>query len=253
MNLVINAFEAMPSGGELTIRTACQSLDRPINGYEEIEAGDYVILSVRDTGIGIPDQDLERIFEPFFTRKQMGSSGSGLGLAVLHGVLRDHKGRIDIQTQVGQGTEFLLYFPVTRDPRIEPAARQREYVGRETVLIVDDLEEQLLLASRLLQTMGYKTVTAQGGRAAIAYLQENEIDILVLDMIMDPDFDGLDTYREIIQIHPGQKAIIASGFSENERVKQTQELGAGPFVKKPYTRNNIGQALRQALDNDPAN
>ncbi|MBN1136494.1 MAG: response regulator [Anaerolineae bacterium] len=248
MNLVINAFEAMPDGGELTISTAHQRLDEPFTGYEEIDAGDYVVLSVQDTGTGIRNQDLVHLFEPFFTTKRMGDSGSGLGLSVLHGVLRDHQGRVDLQTEVGQGTTFRLYFPVALEPVTEPARPRRDYRGSETVLIIDDLEDQLVLTSRLLETLGYDTVRAQGGHAAIRYLQKNKVDILVLDMLMAPGFDGLETYREIIKIHPGQKAIIASGFAEDERVALAQELGAGPFVRKPFTRDKIGRAIRQELD-----
>jgi PAS domain S-box-containing protein len=248
MNLVTNAFEAMPYGGRLTVRTTNEHLDRPHAGYEQIEPGDYVVLRIGDTGVGIEKGDLSRIFEPFYTKKEMGRSGSGLGLAVVYGVSRDHKARIDLRTEVGQGTEFALYFPVAREALPEQDRAQEDYRGNERVLVVDDMEEQRKLAVRLLSSLGYQVEAVESGRAAVAYLCDRGADILVLDMIMEEDFDGLDTYREIAQSHPGIKAIIASGFSKTERVQEAQRLGAGPFVRKPYTLQGLGQAVRKELD-----
>jgi PAS domain S-box-containing protein len=248
MNLVTNAFEAMPYGGRVNIRTLCQTLDRPYAGYETVEAGDYVVLQVGDTGVGIEEADLPRIFEPFYTKKEMGRSGSGLGLAVVYGVTQDHKGKIDLSTEIGRGTEFVLYFPIVRDMVAEPDRVDEDYRGSESVLIVDDLEEQRQLAARLLSSLGYRVQVADCGRAAIARLRDNGVDILVLDMIMEEDFDGLDTYREIVRTHPGQRAVIASGYSKTERVKEAQRLGAGPFLRKPYTLHGLGRAVRHELD-----
>jgi CheY-like chemotaxis protein len=177
----------------------------------------------------------------------MGRSGSGLGLSVVHGVVHDHKGKINLHTDLGAGTEFVLYFPVTRDEIIQPADDRVVYGGTETVLVVDDLGEQRALVVRLLSSLGYRVDAVDSGQAAIEYLRTRSVDILVLDMIMENGFDGLDTYRQIIELHPGQKAVIASGFSETGRVKEAQRLGAGPFVKKPYTLASIGRAIRQEL------
>jgi PAS domain S-box-containing protein len=248
MNLVANAFEAMPHGGRLTIGTSCQSLDRPHAGYEYVEAGDYVMLWVGDTGVGIEEGDLPRIFEPFYTKKEMGRSGSGLGLAVVYGVAHDHKARIDLATAVGKGTEFALYFPVAREAVLESDEERKDYRGSESVLVVDDLDEQRVLAVRLLSSLGYRVHAVESGRAAVTYLREHSADILVLDMIMEEGFDGLDTYREIVRTHPGQKAVIASGFSKTKRVEEAQRLGAGAFVRKPYTLQRLGRAVREELD-----
>jgi PAS domain S-box-containing protein len=248
MNLVTNAFEAMPQGGRLTIRTSCESLDRPHAGYEHVEAGDYVVLRVGDTGVGIEEGDLPRLFEPFYTKKEIGRSGSGLGLAVVYGVAHDHKARIDLASAVGRGTELALYFPVSREAVLESQEGDEDYRGRESVLVVDDLEEQRKLATRLLSSLGYQVRAAESGRAAIACLRDHSVDILVLDMIMEEGFDGLDTYREIIGTHPGQKAVIASGFSKTKRVEESQRLGVGPFVRKPYTLQRLGRAVRRELD-----
>jgi PAS domain S-box-containing protein len=248
MNLMLNAFEAMPYGGRLKLATQCINLESPIFGYDHIETGDYVVLQVSDAGVGIEEEDLSRLFEPFFTKKKMGRSGSGLGLAVVYGVVRDHKGKIDVHTELGRGTDFLVYFPVTRGELETAEAETMDCRGDETVLVVDDLAEQRELAARLLSSLGYRVETATSGQAAIEYLSHNVVDILVLDMILEDDTDGLDIYREALKIRPGQKAVIASGFSETDRVRQAQRLGAGAFVRKPYTLENIGQALRQELD-----
>jgi CheY-like chemotaxis protein len=248
MNLVTNAFEAMPQGGRLTISTSCRSLDRPHAGYEYVEAGDYVVLRIGDTGVGIEEGDLPRIFEPFYTKKEMGRSGSGLGLAVVYGVAHDHKARIDLTTAVGKGTEFALYFPVTREPLLEDDEEEQDYRGDESVLVVDDLGEQRMLAVRLLSSLGYRVHAVESGRAAVAYLRDHSADILVLDMIMEAGFDGLDTYRKIVQTSPGQKAVIASGFSKTKRVEEAQRLGVGAFIRKPYTLQRLGRAVREELD-----
>jgi PAS domain S-box-containing protein len=248
MNLVSNAFEAMPDGGAITVRTSCLSLDRAVAGYEYVKAGDYVVLQVADTGVGIGVDDVSHIFEPFYTKKEMGRSGSGLGLAVVYGVAHDHRARIDLRTAPGQGSEFTLYFPVAQESFFLQDERDEDYRGDETVLVVDDLQEQRDVATRLLSSLGYQVVAVPSGRAAVDHLRTHRADILVLDMLMQEELDGLDTYRQIVKLYPGQRAVIASGFSETARVKEAQELGAGPFVRKPYTLSSLGKAVRSELD-----
>ncbi len=248
MNLVNNAFEAMPHGGILTISTRNVSLDRPLVGYERIEMGDYVVLQVGDTGIGIEERDIDKIFEPFYTKKVMGRSGSGLGLSVVYGVVHDHNGKIDLHTQVGHGTDFILYFPITHEEISALVDQQTRYRGTESILVVDDLDVQRDLARRLLESLGYTVTTVENGHRAIEYLRQQPVDLVLLDMIMEEGFDGLDTYREIVKLRPEQKVVIASGFSETVRVKEAQQLGAGRFVKKPYTLGSLGEAIRAELD-----
>lgn len=248
MNLVTNAFEAMPGGGRLAIRTTCERLDRPHAGYEQIEPGHYVVLRVADTGMGIPEEDVPRIFEPFYTKKEMGRSGTGLGLAVVYGVVHDHSARIDLETEVGEGTEMGLYFPVSESATPVCVDDDQECRGSECVLVVDDLEEQRTLATRLLSALGYRVHAVESGRAAICYLREHSVDIVVLNMMLDGELDGLDTYREIVRTRPGQKAIITSGYPGTERVEEAQRLGAGAFLRKPYTLQRLGRAVRQELD-----
>ena len=252
MNLVSNAVEAMPDRGKITISTENGYIDRPIEGYENVEEGEYVVMTVSDTGIGISKEDTERIFEPFYTKKVMGRSGTGLGMAVIWGTVKDHKGYIDVQSAEGDGTTFTLFFPVTeKECDIDKSPLSAEdYKGKgETILIVDDVEEQREIASGMLEKLGYSVTSVSSGEAAIAYLKTESADLLVLDMIMDTGIDGLDTYKEILELHPRQKAIVASGFSETDRVKEVQRLGAGQFIKKPYTLEKIGVAIRDELEN----
>jgi len=246
MNLVSNAAEAMPDGGTILISTQNRYLDKPIEGYDEIEEGDYVLLKIADTGIGIGPADKERIFEPFYTKKVMGRSGTGLGMAVVWGTVKDHKGYIDLKSAEGKGTTFTLYYPVTRESLHvdQSTACKIENNGHgETILIVDDVEQQRNIASLMLNKLGYAVNAVPSGEAAIEYMKNNSADLVVLDMIMDPGIDGLETYKKILEYKPDQKAIIASGFSETWRVKEAQRLGAGAYVKKPYTIEKIGQAV----------
>lgn len=251
MNLVSNAAEAQPQGGRIIISTQNSYVDLPISGYEQVNEGDYVVLRVEDKGMGIASEDLSRIFEPFYTKKVMGRSGTGLGMAVVWGTVQDHHGYINVNSRIKEGTEFVLYFPVTRE-KVERAADLIDldtYMGLgEKVLVIDDVEEQRKIASALLSRLNYQVRTVESGEAAITLLKKERFDILVLDMIMDPGIDGLETYAKILNIHPGQKAIIASGYAENQRVKEAQNLGAGAYVRKPYTIENIGLAIREELD-----
>lgn len=251
MNLISNAAEAMPVGGKILISTESRYIDKYISGYDEISEGDYAVLTVSDEGTGISPEDKEKIFEPFYTKKKMGRSGTGLGMAVVWGTVKDHKGHLDIESSKGKGTTFTLYFPATRKGRTRDQSLLSvdEYKGKgEKILVVDDVENQREIASMILSQLGYSPIAVSSGEEAVEYLRNNSVDLLILDMIMDPGMDGLDTYRKILEIHPGQKAIIASGFSETERVKETQRLCAGEYVKKPYTLEKIGIAVRNELD-----
>ena len=252
MNLVSNAAEAMPQGGAARITTENRYVDQPISGYDRVEEGDYAVLRVSDTGVGISVEERERIFEPFYSKKVLGRSGTGLGMAVVWGTVKDLRGYIDIQSIVGQGTTFALYFPVTREPAaMEADAHQglEAYHGRgETILVIDDVETQREIATLMLTQLGYAPCAVDSGEAAVRYVRNHRIDLLVLDMIMRPGIDGLDTYREILKVNPGQRAIIASGFSETARVKEAQRLGAGRYLRKPYTVERLGEAVRQELD-----
>jgi len=250
MNLMANAVEAATDGGEVVLATENRYIDRPIRGYDDVEEGDFAVLRVRDTGVGISADDLPRIFEPFYTKKVMGRSGTGLGMAVVWGTVKDHNAYIDVESELDRGSRFELYFPITRQKvagRDHPLSLA-DFRGDETVLVVDDVPEQREIATEFLGRLGYRVTALASGEEAIAYLRDAKADLLVLDMIMDPGIDGLTTYKQILRFHPGQKAIIASGFSETENVKEAQRLGAGKYIKKPYTLEKLGWAVRSELD-----
>jgi len=251
MNLVTNAAEAMPKGGIISIRTENVYVDRPITGYDEIREGDYVVLTIADTGIGIAADDREKIFEPFYTKKVMGRSGTGLGMAVVWGTVKDHNGYINLESTSNVGSCFTIYLPATdREAFISDSPIDIESLrGKgETVLIIDDIAEQRDLAKRMLTYLGYDATVAVSGEQAVAAILDRSFDLLFLDMIMEPGMDGLDTYRKIIELRPGQKAVIASGYSETDRVKEVQRLGAGAYLKKPYTVEMVAVAVRRELD-----
>jgi len=250
MNLVSNAAEAMPLGGKLIITTENRYIDRPMAGYDNIKEGDYVVFTISDRGEGMSKEDMERIFEPFYTKKKMGRSGTGLGMSVVWGVVKDHNGYIDLKSTLGKGTVFTLYFPGTREKaaEVQHDLQAEDYMGKgESILVVDDVKEQREIASSILSRLGYRVSVVSSGEKAIEYLEDNSVDLLVLDMIMDPGMDGLDTYKQILERYPNQKAIIASGFSETERVREVRRLGAGPYVRKPYTIEVMGRAVKKAL------
>ncbi|MEE9552820.1 MAG: PAS domain S-box protein [candidate division Zixibacteria bacterium] len=246
MNLAINAIDAMPTGGDLTIKTECRNIRRLAGGFSRIEPGKYIIITISDSGTGIEKKDLERIFEPFYSKKKLGKSGSGLGLAIVYGVVKDHNGYVDVISEIDKGSSFYVYLPAVFSDTEQVVKNETfDIRGSETILIVDDVEEQRELADTVLSSLGYRVITVPDGEEAIEYLQENSVDLVVLDMIMDPGIDGLDTYKSILEINPNQKAIISTGFSETDRVKEAERLGVGRVVKKPYTMQILGKAIRE--------
>ena len=250
MNLISNASEAIEGCGNVTIATMNRYIDKPLKGYDDVNIGEYVVLSVSDDGSGISSDDLERIFEPFYTKKVMGRSGTGLGLAVAWNVVQDHKGCIGVTTDEN-GTTFELFFPITREQMSgkELAITIDDFKGDgETILVVDDVESQKDISCKMLETLGYNTKAVSSGEEAVEYLKENTVDLILLDMIMDPGINGRETYERIIKIHPKQKAVIVSGFAETEDVKETQKLGAGKYIKKPLTLERIGPVIKEELE-----
>jgi PAS domain S-box-containing protein len=252
MNLVSNAFESIKDSGVIVINTYMETIDgqkkRPVN----LDEGHYGVLRVSDTGIGIADEDKKKIFEPFYTKKVMGRSGSGLGMAVVWGTVKDHKGHIDVKSDPGKGSVFTLYFPATHEmPANKKAAFSIDrYKGKgEAILVVDDLEEQRFILSEILKQLAYTVSVASNGSAALLHMKENKVDLVVLDMIMEPDMDGLETFLKIRDLYPGQKAIMASGYSESGRMEAAMRAGISGYVKKPYTLEKISIAVRAALDN----
>ena len=249
MNLVSNAAEAIEGSGTVILSTMNRYVDRPLRGYDEVNIGEYAVLSVSDDGPGISAEDLERIFEPFYTKKVLGRSGTGLGLAVVWNVMQDHKGYIDVTT-AENGTRFELYFPITRDEILneEVAMPLEGYRGNgETILVVDDVANQRDISCKMLDILGYKTSAVSSGEEAVEYIKQNSVDLLLLDMIMDPGINGRETYERIVKVCPNQKAVIVSGFAETEEVREAQKLGAGRYVKKPLTLKTLARAVKEEL------
>jgi PAS domain S-box-containing protein len=250
MNLLSNAAEAMPEGGRISVSSENRYLDKATKDYASIKEGEYVVLTVKDSGMGISKEDLSKIFEPFYTKKVMGRSGTGLGMSVVWGTIQDHQGYIDVESIIGRGTTFKLYFPITRQEiaaQEEPQAIEEYFGNGEQILVVDDLASQREIVSTMLKTLNYNVEAVSSGEEAVNYVQSQTVDLAVLDMIMDTGFDGLETYQKILAVRPHQKAIIASGFSETDRVVEAQRLGAGTFIQKPYTLEKIGIAIKNEL------
>jgi PAS domain S-box-containing protein len=250
MNLVSNAAEAMPQGGPIHIATQNTYLERPIRGYSEVREGSYVLLRVSDAGVGMSSEDQQRIFEPFYTKKKMGRSGTGLGMAVVWGTVQDHKGYIDVVSAEGQGTRIDLYLPATLQPETrkeKPAQLEALKGAGQKIMIVDDVKEQREIATQIAEQLGYNAMCAASGEAALDYLKNHPVDLVILDMIMEPGIDGLETYRRILTLFPRQRAIITSGYAETERVKSALELGVGGYVRKPYSVEDLGKAIKAEL------
>lgn len=254
MNLVSNAVEAIQGHGNVRVSTRNRYLDQPLQGYDDIKIGEYAVLSVSDDGSGIAPDDLSRIFEPFYTRKVMGRSGTGLGLAVVWNVLQDHEGYINVTSDANH-TLFELYFPITRESIADAAAPKplEALQGKgEAVLVVDDMVTQGEIACRMLTKLGYRADAVSSGEAAIAHVQAHPVNLILLDMIMEPGLSGRETYAQILKINPQQKAIIVSGFAETEDVTETQRMGAGQYLRKPLTLERLGIAVKDELSKKTA-
>jgi PAS domain S-box-containing protein len=251
MNILLNSAEAMPSGGTIRISTYRETVLAD-DSRAKVRTGMHVVLSVSDDGHGIAPNDVNRVFEPFFTTKRMGRSGTGLGMAVVWAGVQDLEGFIDIDSQLGRGTTVRMYIPATTEQQAvppKPPMRIDEFTGRgEIVLLVEDDTEHREIAGRMLSRLGYQVVAVDSGEAALVEMEKGLPDLVMLDMLLGPGLDGLDTYRKILDLHPQQRVIIASGFAETSRVKMALELGAGAYIKKPFSLNEIGAAVRLELD-----
>ena len=240
LNLVTNGLEAMGDSGILSLSTA--------NGTDPAKPP-WVTLKIGDTGSGIAEADLQHIFEPFYSKKVMGRSGTGLGLTVVWNTMQDHNGTIQVDSSPA-GTIFTLNFPAADGSPSEAGegVQPQEVRGSgEKILVVDDEQQQRDVARHMLARMGYEVESVVSGEEALAYLRDHRVDLVGLDMIMQPGMSGLTTFQQILQIFPGQKAIIVSGFSASADVVAAQELGAGQYIKKPFTYIQLGTAVRKAL------
>lgn len=249
MNLFVNAAQAMPAGGDLYVDAA----NLLIEGNNEMLApGSYVKISVTDTGVGMDDTTKDRIFEPFFTSKEMGR-GTGLGLATVYGIIRNHGGQINVYSSRGQGTTFNIYLPasVAKSAKTkEKEPRQRKVIpkGNETILVIDDEPKILNITQRILEELGYKVLSTIDGKEGVRIYRENKdnIDLVLLDMIM-PDYSGEKVFNDIHKINPNVRVLLASGYSENGLAKSILAKGCLGFMQKPYGPPQLSKKVREIL------
>ena len=251
MNLVTNARDAMPRGGTLTISSVITDLDADfVTTYGYGQPGPYVRLTVADTGAGMEERTRERIFDPFFTTKEMGK-GTGLGLATVYGIVKQHRGFIDVESAPGAGTSFHIYFPLSRvDSTRSAAARARELKGgSETVLVAEDDEVIRNLTRSVLTEFGYQVIEAKDGEEAVSLFGENRdrTDLLLLDVIM-PRKNGRDAYEAIRAIKPGVKVVFMSGYSADMISKEGILERGLSFISKPVSPTELLMKVREVLD-----
>ncbi len=247
-NLVTNAVDAIKDRGTVAIRTENIILDAGTGTHIHIPRGEYILMTVADSGRGIPDDTLGNIFDPFFTTKSAGKKrGSGLGLSVVHSVVKDHGGLIDVDSTPGSGTTFRVYLPAT-DQQIDSSSDQGVTGGNERLLVVDDDQTQLDLIRTMLERLGYAVRCAESGEEALRILKEHDFDMLVLDMVMPSGIDGTETFRRARKLRRDLPALMMSGFAETKQVREALRLGARMFIRKPFSRTVLASAIRRELD-----
>lgn len=248
LNLVNNARDSMQDKGYLKIRAENYYLEKLGSKPEHVPTGEYVKLTVSDTGAGIPAEIMGRIFDPFFSGKTIDRErGSGLGLSVVHAIIEDHNGYIDVESTVGRGTSFFIYFPISRE-NLNLSTDDHMVGGTEKILIVDDDPIQRDVALTLLKKLGYDASSAVSGEEAIDHIQKYRQELMIIDMIMPDGIDGVETYKRALEIKPGQQAIMMSGYSRAGKIEQAKELGIRVFVTKPLALKSLAIALRKELD-----
>ena len=252
-NLLARALESVATGGLIHVETLSEKLEHAVGRYGSGSAGEYVVLRIRDSGPPLSPENLERLFEPFYNRQIMGHHlVSGLGLALVHRVVTDHGGFIDVRNSVGKGNTCDIYFPLASET--DTLELKPDYTGAERVLIVDDYEEHRRAAADILIDLGYHVLTAANGREAVrlfdASMQQDSqrIDLVVIDLILGDEFDGVETYKRILELKPGQPAILVSGFADIARIVEARKLGIRNSIQKPYAADTLGAAVRSALD-----
>ena len=250
MNLYVNAWQAMPRGGELYLETENIAIDEDYVKPFELKPGKYVKISVTDTGVGMDEATQQRIFEPFFTTKEMGR-GTGLGLASAYGIIKNHGGFINVYSEKGEGTTFNIYLPASESevrnqkPEISDDVRH----GDETVLLVDDEDMIIDVGEQFLEKMGYKVLTARSGKEATEIYEKNKdtIDLIILDMVM-PDMGGGETFDRLKEINPEIKILLSSGYSINGQATEILDRGCDGFIQKPFNMKQLSCKIREVLD-----
>ncbi|MBI5342574.1 MAG: PAS domain S-box protein [Deltaproteobacteria bacterium] len=255
MNMAVNARDAMPEGGVLTFSTSVVRRDEIRSGSRsDLESGSYARIDLADTGTGIPESHLEKIFDPFFTTKEQGK-GTGLGLAMVFGIVKNHGGYIEVESKVGAGSLFKIYLPLAdgkgREEEIVSSRSAETEEGRGSVLLIDDQETVREVCSAMLQTLGYRVSTASDGREGVEYYRRfgGNIDLVIIDMIM-PNLGGRDCFREIKAMNPEVRAILSTGFSLDGAVQEIIDEGISGFIQKPYRLEQLSRAVSKAMGRD---
>lgn len=253
MNLAVNARDALPDGGKLTMRTDTVTLDEEYcRLHIEASPREYVLMGVSDTGQGMDKETVEHIFEPFFTTKEMGC-GTGLGLAMVYGIVKQHDGFITVYSEVGKGSVFGIHLPaIPAEKKPEPKESQiRPAFRTETVLLVDDEDFVRELGARILTKHGYTVLQAENGKAALDLFnkERSQISLVILDLIM-PEMGGAECLKGFLKIDPNVKVLVASGFSADASVKESIQMGAKGFVTKPFRVGELLRHVRRVLDED---
>jgi two-component system, cell cycle sensor histidine kinase and response regulator CckA len=250
MNLVLNGAEAITGTGKIEIRTELRYFSSEEAMVHSLKKGPYAVLAVADTGPGIDEKDLQHIFEPFYTKKVMGRSGTGLGLTVVWNTVTEHEGAVHVKS-TGNGTTFELLFPAEKSNGCDNEQEKPQWLDfrgmGEHVLVVDDEPQQREIAVKLLTSLQYSVDAVGCGEEAVEYMRKKRADLVLLDMLMEPGINGRQTYEQILQIHPGQKAIVVSGFSESEDVRAALAMGAGAFIPKPFSITELGRSVYREL------
>jgi two-component system, cell cycle sensor histidine kinase and response regulator CckA len=251
MNLYVNAWQAMPGGGDLYVQTDNITIDDVGSQSNRVEPGDYVHITVTDTGIGMDDSTRQRIFDPFFTTKEMGR-GTGLGLASVYGIIKNHGGFINVHSQKGHGSSFNIYLPLSEKKVLDKDETSISLIrGSETILLVDDESVIVDVAEKILQKLGYQVLIARNGREAVDIYSKakDRIDLVILDMIM-PEWDGGKTFDELTKINPDLKVLLSSGYSVNGLAQSILDRGCKGFIPKPFSMNELSQQIRKTLAGD---
>ena len=250
LNLYVNAADAMPGGGDLFLKTVNLTHKGMRGRPYRAKTGNYILLTVRDTGVGMDKKTTERIFDPFFTTKGL-ARGTGLGLASVYGIIKGHGGYIDVDSEEGHGTTFSIYLPATeKEIKEENESLTSEILkGKETVLFVDDEEMVIDAGEQMLITLGYEVLLAGSGQEALDIYKKNQedIDIVLLDMVL-PGMGGGETFDRMREINPGVKVLLSSGYSLDGEAKDILERGCDAFIQKPFNMEGLSQNIRKTLD-----
>lgn len=254
MNLYVNAWQAMPAGGDLYIQTENVTLDEPYTHPFGVAPGKYVKISVSDTGTGMDEPTREKIFDPFFSTKGRGQ-GSGLGLASVYGIIKNHGGFINVYSERGEGTTFNIYLPASEKALVEEGPKPEDQgiqYGQGTILLVDDEDMVIEVGSQMLETLGYQVLTARTGQEALDIYedQKDQIDLVILDMIM-PGMGGGETFDRMKELDKSVRVILSSGYSINGQAREIIDRGCHGFIQKPFSLNDLSLKVSNVLAPEP--